>query len=256
MQQRRNLSTKNPAQIKVGFYLPRNLLDFVAMSARNVKWNWLLWLLAGVAAIALAWQLDGKVDAALDAAGKPSLQKLAWWFSKIGEGWVVALWGIVCATIFFLMKRPEVAAKIFFVALTSEIAGLVTIIIRTLVGRTRPNASVPQGIYGVWHDGHWIIGKYEFSSFPSGHSAVAVGLATAAWLFNPRWGIVAAIYAVAVMWSRIAQESHHLSDVIGSIVLSIPIAVLMKKHFAPVNEIFFEKLADKKVAGKSLARKF
>jgi membrane-associated phospholipid phosphatase len=226
------------------------------MTAPNAKRNLFVWLLAGVAAVALAWQLDGKVDAALDVAGKPSLQRLAWWFSKIGEGEIVAVWGIFCAVIFFLMKRPDVAAKIFFVALTSEIAGLVSIIVRACVGRTRPNAHVPQGIYGLWHDGHWIIGKYEFSSFPSGHSAVAVGLAAAAWLFNPRWGAVAAVYAVAVMWSRIAQESHHLSDVTASIVVAIPIALLLKKYFAPANEIFFEKLADKKFAEKPASRKF
>jgi len=215
------------------------------MSAPNEKRKFLFWLLAGVAAIALAWQLDGKVDAALDVTTLPVWHRVAQWCSKIGEGWVVALWGIFSAVIFFLMKRPDVAAKIFFVALTSEIAGLASIIVRALVGRTRPNAHAPQGIYGVWHDGHWIIGKYEFSSFPSGHSAVAVGLAAAAWLFNPRWGAVAAVYAIAVMWSRIAQESHHLSDVTASIVLAIPIAVLMKKYFASSNEIFFEKLAEK-----------
>jgi len=226
------------------------------MSAPNSKWKFLFRLFLGVAAIALAWRLDNRVDAALDVAGKPSLQKLAWWCSEIGEGWAVAAWGILSATIFFLMKRPEAAAKIFFVALTSEIAGLASIIVRAFVGRTRPNAHAAQGIYGLWHDGHWIIGKYEFSSFPSGHSAVAAGLAAAVWLFNPRWGAVAAVYAVAVMWSRIAQESHHLSDVTASTALAIPIAVLMKKHFASANEIFFEKLADKKAAGKFIARKF
>ena len=242
-------------KLKVDFYLPRNLLDSHAMSAPNSKWKFLFWLLAGAAAIALAWQLDGKVDAELDVTSSPRWHRVAQYCSKIGEGWAVAVWGILSATVFFLMKRPEVAAKIFFVALTSEIAGFISIIVRAFVGRTRPNAHVPQGIYGMWHDGHWIIGKYEFSSFPSGHSAVAAGLAAAAWLFNPRWGAVAAIYAVAVMWSRIAQESHHLSDVTASIVLSIPIAMLMKKHFAPVNEMFFEKFADKKGCGKISCKK-
>jgi membrane-associated phospholipid phosphatase len=226
------------------------------MSEPNAKWKFYFWLLAGVAAVALAWQMDGKVDAALDVAGKPSLQKLARWSSETGEGWAVAVWGILSAAVFFLMKRPEVAAKIFFTALTSEIAGLASIIVRAFVGRARPNAHVPQGIYGVWHDGHWIIGKYDFSSFPSGHSAVAVGLAAAAWLFNPRWGMVAAVYAVAVMWSRIAQESHHLSDVIASTVLAIPVAVLMNRHFASANELYFDKLADKKVAGNPSSIKF
>jgi membrane-associated phospholipid phosphatase len=226
------------------------------MFAPNEKRHPLFWLLAGVATVALAWQLDGRVDAALDVAGKPALQKLAWWCSKLGEGWAVAIWGIVCAAIFFLMKRPEITAKIFFVAVTSEIAGLVAIILRAFVGRARPDAKVPQGVYGMWHDGHWIAGKYDFSSFPSGHAAVAAGLAAAAWLFNPRWGLVAAVYAVAVIWSRIAQESHHLSDVTASIVLAIPIAVLMKKHFAAANEIYFEKLGDKKSAGNPSSIRF
>jgi membrane-associated phospholipid phosphatase len=226
------------------------------MSAPNLRRNLLLWLLFGAGAVALAWQLDGRVDAALGVAGKPSLQKLARWCSEAGEGWAVAIWGILCAAIFFMMKRPDVAAKIFFTAVTAEIAGLASVIVRAFVGRARPNAHVQQGIYGVWHDGHWIIGKYDFSSFPSGHSAVAVGLAAAAWLFNPRWGIVAAIYAVAVMWSRIAQGVHHFSDVTASIVLAVPVAVLMKKHFASANEMYFEKLGDKMNAAKSVARKF
>lgn len=226
------------------------------MSASNAKRNCLLWLLAGAAAVALAWLLDNRVDAALDVAGRPSLQKLAWWCSEAGEGWAVAIWGILSAVVLLLLKRPDVAAKIFFAAVTSEIAGLASIIVRAFVGRARPNAPVPQGIYGVWHDGHWIVGRYDFSSFPSGHSAVAVGLAAAAWQFNRQWGMVAAVYAVAVMWSRIAQGSHHLSDVMASIVIAIPVAVLMKRYFASANEIHFEKLGDKTASGKSIARKF
>ena len=202
-------------------------------------------------AIAIAWQFDGKIDAALGLVGLPSWKKLAWWCSEIGEGWFVALIGIFLTVVFFLMKRPEIAAKIFFAGLTAEIAGLVATICRTFIGRTRPNADVPQGIYGIWHNGHWIIGKYEFGSFPSGHSAVAAGLAAAAWLFSPRWGPVATIYAVAVMWSRVAQQAHHFSDVIGSIVLSVPIAVLMKKNFAPANEKLFLKFSPKPVLQKT-----
>jgi membrane-associated phospholipid phosphatase len=31
------------------------------------------------------------------------------------------------------------------------------------------------------------------------------------------------------MWSRIAMQAHHLSDVVASVVLAIPLAVLSKK---------------------------
>jgi membrane-associated phospholipid phosphatase len=105
-----------------------------------------------------------------------------------------------------------------------------------LFGRTRPLAHVPQGFYGVWHDGHWILGKYDFSSFPSGHAATAVGLAAAAWLVHRGWGAVAAVYALAVVWSRMALQCHHLSDVLASAVLSIALAVRLKPLLLPLLE--------------------
>jgi len=242
--------------LKVDFDLPSGLLVFSTMSAPNQNRNLFLWLLAGAGAVALAWLMDNRVDATLDVAGKPSLQRLAWWCSEVGEGWAVAVWGILSAAILFQLKRPDVAGKIFFVTATSEMAGLVAVIVRAFVGRARPNAHVPQGVYGLWHDGHWIVGRYDFSAFPSGHSAVAAGLASSAWLFNRQWGTVAAVYALAVMWSRIAQGSHHLSDVAASIVIAIPIAVLMKRYFASANQMYFEKMGDRKAAGTTLARKF
>ena len=129
------------------------------MSAPNQNRNLFLWLLAGAGAVALALLMDNRVDAALDVAGKPSLQRLAWWCSEAGEGWAVAVWGILSAAILFQLKRPDVTGKIFFVTATSEMAGLAAIIIRAFVGRARPNAHVPQGVYGLWHDGHWLVGR-------------------------------------------------------------------------------------------------
>ncbi|HEX4350480.1 MAG TPA: phosphatase PAP2 family protein [Verrucomicrobiae bacterium] len=196
---------------------------------RKLPWNGLLWLLAGAVAVALAWPLDNAVDAALDASKNLHLHQLAWWCSKLGEGWVPAVAGIFLAILFLLLNRPVVAARIFFVMLTCELTGLAGLILRIVFGRTRPLAHAAQGFYGVWHDGHWIMGKYEFSSFPSGHAATAAGLAAAAWLVHRGWGAVLAVYAMAVMWSRIALQCHHLTDVVASTALAIPLAVLSKK---------------------------
>jgi membrane-associated phospholipid phosphatase len=198
-----------------------------------------LWLLAGTLAIAMAWTLDGPVDTALDATQNPPLHEFAWWCSKLGEGWVPAVAGIFFTILFVLVHRPPIAAKIFFVMLTCELTGLAALILRSLIGRTRPLAHAPQGIYGVWYHGHWIIGKYEFGSFPSGHSATVVGLAAAAWMVHRGWGVVAAFYALLVMWSRIALQCHHLSDVIASTVLAIPLAILSKKMLLPPIECQF-----------------
>ena len=202
-----------------------------------------LWLLAGLVVVAVAFLLDKRVDAALDATRNPALKNFAGWCSKIGEGWVPAAAGFFFAAVFLIVRRPVVAAKIFFVMLTCELTGLAATILRVIFGRTRPlNHEVSQGFYGVWHDGHWIIGKFAFSSFPSGHAATAVGLAAAAWLVHRGWGAVALLYAVAVMWSRIALECHHLSDVVASTVLSIALAVWLKPRLLPSVEFQFGNL--------------
>jgi membrane-associated phospholipid phosphatase len=209
---------------------------------RKLLWNGLFWLLAGTAAVVLALGLDPRVDAALDATKNPQLHQFAWWCSKLGEGWAPAAAGILLAILYVLLDRPVVAARIFFVVLACELTGLAGLILRILVGRTRPLAHTAQGFYGVWHDGTWIIGKYEFSSFPSGHAATAVGLAAAAWLVNRGWGALAAIYALAVIWSRIALQAHHLSDVVASAVLAIPLVLLLKPVLLPSVEFQFGNL--------------
>ena len=205
----------------------------------GAKW---LWLLAGLVVVALAFLLDNRVDAALDVTHRSVLQNFAWWCSKIGEGWVPAAAAIFFAAVFVLLNRPVVAAKIFFVMLTCEVTGLAATILRVLFGRTRPLAHTAQGFYGVWHDGHWILGKFEFSSFPSGHAATAVGLAAATWLVHRGWGAVAALYALAVVWSRLALQCHHLSDVLASTVLSIALAMWLKPLLLPSVEFQFGNL--------------
>lgn len=216
------------------------------------KWvSYLPWALAGSLAITLAWMLDGPVDDALNVSGQPFFIHFAQQCSRFGEGWVPALLGILLVILFMARHRPAVAAKISFVVITCELTGLVAVILRVFAGRARPDAHVPQGFYGMWHDGHWLIGKYEFSSFPSGHTATAVGLAAATWLVSRGWGAVASLFALIVMWARIALGCHHFSDVVASTVLAIPLAILFKKTLWPTVELQFvnPQLARKKFSG-------
>lgn len=201
-----------------------------------------LWLLAGALGIALAWLLDDPVDAALDVSQKPVLHWFAVCYSKLGEGWVPALVGISLTVFFWVRQRPGSAARAFFIVLTCSLTGLAGLLVRLFAGRTRPSSHMPQGFYGVWHDGHWIIGRFEFSAFPSGHVATAAGLAAAIWLVHRGWGAVAALFALAVAWSRIALQSHHLSDVVAAAVLAIPLAVMLKKVLWPFVELQFANL--------------
>lgn len=213
------------------------------VDSNKSRWRAWLWLLAGLAVVGAAFPFDSRVCVALDVASDPTLKGIASWCSKLGEGWVIAVTAVFFSSIYLAANKPGPAARIFFVGLTSELVGLASIILRLLAGRTRPsNHEVPQGFYGLWHDGHWIAGQFKFSSFPSGHAATAAGLVAAAWLLNRGWAGVLAIYALAVMWSRIALECHHLSDVLASTVLAIPMAIWLKPYLLPFLEFHFGNL--------------
>jgi membrane-associated phospholipid phosphatase len=178
----------------------------------------------------------------LNVHNRPVQHAFAMFFSKLGEGWFPALLGIFLAIVFVRRHRPDIAAKIFFVLLTGELAGLTAVIVRLFAGRSRPSAhDIPQGFYGMWYDGHWIIGQFDFSAFPSGHAAITAGLATAAWMLHRRWGVALALFALAVSWSRVAFQSHHFSDVVASVVLAVPLAVTLKKALLPYLEVRFAK---------------
>lgn len=191
----------------------------------------------------MAFLLDASVVKALDVTRNGHLNSFAEICSEAGEGWAIAVAGIVLSLIFFFLRRPQTAARIFFVALTSELVGLAAVILRLIFGRARPlNQDVPPGFYGLWHDGHWIAGQFKFSSFPSGHAATAAGLVAAAWLLHRGWAVTLMPYALLVIWSRMALQCHHLSDVLTSMLLAIVIAVWLKPRLLPTVEFQFTHL--------------
>ena len=212
------------------------------MACQQKRSPLMLWLLGGALAIALAWPLDSRVDAALAVTNNPPLHQFAWWCSKLGEGWATALAGIFFAVLFLFLNRPLVAAKIIFVTLTCEITGLAAT--SCAFWRAAPV--------------HWPTCRRDFI----GSAIMAIGLRanTSSVPFRPAtpprrwdwrrrrgWCIAAGarwprFMRWQVMWSRIALQCHHLSDVIASIVLAIPLAVLSKHILLPFLEAQFNRL--------------
>lgn len=98
------------------------------------------------------------------------------------------------------------AAAYLFLAVA--LSGLANDLVKLFVGRSRPMVDA-QGL-------HPFSFSYDYQSFPSGHAAVAFGLALGAMALWPRWRWPLLIFAVAVAASRVVLEVHHLGDVIGS----------------------------------------
>jgi len=180
-----------------------------------------LWLALSIFLLCLAFLVDAPVARIFTVVSPSFWRQLALYASKAGEGWVVGVTGIVVSLTLFLLRRHTASRRVFLVALTGLLTGAAATILRSLLGRTRPDSHEMQGFYGVWHDSHWIIGKYEFGAFPSGHAATVIGLAAAAWLIDRRFGALAACYALLVSWSRIALGCHHFSDAVASGILGI-----------------------------------
>lgn len=90
-------------------------------------------------------------------------------------------------------------------------AGVVDGAMKAAIGRARPNTGYGPGVFRpITLDDRW-------ESFPSGHTAVAFSLATAAAEeSHRRWvGVLAYGTAGMVGWARIYTDHHWASDVVG-----------------------------------------
>lgn len=108
--------------------------------------------------------------------------------------------------------------------IASTLAGMAVNASRLTTGRTRPRAAAQQGWYGPRHDGQWLIGKADFNSFPSGHTATAVGFAGVLILGAPAWGSAAVLLAGLIACSRLLLGAHHPSDVAAATVVALAVA--------------------------------
>ncbi len=117
------------------------------------------------------------------------------------------------------------------VAATALGAGLMADVAKLLVLRTRPHEFNFQG--GVWDTfGRWLPFWHGMSgqqSMPSGHTALAVGLALGlAWLY-PRGRWLFPAVAVLVACQRITSGAHYLSDtLVGTFCGCLSAAIFLK----------------------------
>ena len=126
----------------------------------------------------------------------------------------------------FVWKNELWSMRILFLFISISASGLISILIKWLVGRYRPNM-LENGFFGFNFFG---VG-YELTSFPSGHAITAFSLATAVSILFPRAGIPAFIVAVSIGISRILITAHYLSDVIAGASIGILCTLAVKYYF-------------------------
>lgn len=112
----------------------------------------------------------------------------------------------------FYRKSKTLRTKFFLLLLVLLLTAGITRTVKTLVDRDRPFTTYPE-IKKLSTGGD--------SSFPSGHTLEAFGMATAAAFLFRRRGVTATAFcwALIVAWSRMALGVHYPSDVLAGMVL-------------------------------------
>ena len=103
-----------------------------------------------------------------------------------------------------------------FFLLAILVAGVLTQIIKHVVGRPRPNYSVVENNF----DFDFFSLNSSFHSFPSGHTSTIFVVALCFSLFLPKIKYFFIFFASIIAFSRVVVGAHFLTDIIGGIVVA------------------------------------
>ncbi len=179
-----------------------------------------LWVALGTGLFLLgAFALDQPIERRVVDPSSSVGNWLAEAFSETARGhWPLGVAALVWVIGWWRRTRDWQRVALILL-LSTALAGVSAVAIRSVTGRTRPGNPEAEGWFGPYHNGKWLIGRYAYNSFPSGHVATAAGFAFALTLTCPRFGWVALAWLLAVGWSRVQSQSHHFSDVCAAICL-------------------------------------
>jgi membrane-associated phospholipid phosphatase len=215
------------------------LSRFARLEIRNSKMRMRGLVLSALGALVCGASFlgDNAVIAWVSAHPDPGVRRIAHFFTYWGDFIPIVLLLVLLLAITRMLKRAF-AVRLLLLMLGSAVGGgLAANILRVLTGRARPSARVPPGWYGLRDQGKWIAGAYQYSSFPSAHTAVAIACVVPLWLLlPPRQRLLVAcpatVIALCIAASRILLNAHHLSDVLTSIWLGSVISTLVCERFA------------------------
>jgi membrane-associated phospholipid phosphatase len=120
------------------------------------------------------------------------------------------------------------AVRFGFLFLAIGVPGLFVTIVKRLIGRARPYVGSYDDPFAYMP----FIWRPEYASMPSGHSTNAAAAAIAIGAIWPSTRGVMWLYALVIMFSRVAVLAHHPSDVIAGALVGVAGASLVRRWFA------------------------
>jgi membrane-associated phospholipid phosphatase len=162
-------------------------------------------------------------------AARPDIINIFRFITDFAEAkWYLCPVGIILIGCWFLLRKSLVSADIrqrigrlvqplMFFFLTIAVSGIVTNMIKPLLGRARPVESDRSQAYGF----DPIIFDSSWHSMPSGHATTAAALAMTLTILFPRGRLVWWGVGMVLAFSRVVVNAHYLSDVLAGIVVGV-----------------------------------
>ncbi len=186
-------------------------LDILRQGARTLsaqRWRVLAFVIVLLAVTLLMVPYDAEWLARLTSPQSPDLLALARWLTHWGDYHTGSF--LLAAALLALglgLGRERLRRAALASILAASVAGLTANVFRGLIGRPRPVAELPDGLYGPTM-------RFELQGSPSAHAATSVGSAAALLVAVPPVGVAAAVAAGGVVWSRLYLRHHHPTDVV------------------------------------------
>jgi membrane-associated phospholipid phosphatase len=198
----------------------------------------LIWLFILIVVACLGFYFDQTVVRAIAGHQITWLEHVAGIISKFGD-WPELMGYAAVALIGVGFARKRTLVKVILcMMIAGTLAGALTNSVRLLSGRARPNNhEVPPGWYGLRYQDQWLLGKYKFHSFPSGHTATAFAFfGVIGFAYRHRWAWSFLVVASVIAWSRLYINAHFFSDLLVGVVVGLFFAQLTWERAGPLLE--------------------
>ncbi|WP_052715684.1 phosphatase PAP2 family protein [Devosia chinhatensis] len=209
--------------------------------------SWPFFLLGIVAILAILALID--TAASRGSIGWPDLWRAPFFFiTDYGLSDWILIPSLALAILLRLAMFPmpegvwrravsEMALISAFVFAGVGIPGLFTAILKRIIGRGRPTEFDAAGAFSFQN----LFNDWTFQSFPSGHSATAVGTAFVIGFLFPRLFPLFMAIGVAVAISRVPVGAHYPTDVFAGSVIGMLGAYLVRNLFARRGWLFEQR---------------
>src|ERR1700724_762289 len=199
----------------------------------------MLWLAVLLTAAAVGFWLDPIVLQLVAEHSNKTVKNFAGFLSKVGDWPELMVLG--AAGLFVVRPHRHLVTVVLCMMIAATLAGAAVNSVRLLSGRARPNNTERA------HDGKWLLDKYKYHSFPSGHTGSALAFFGVLGFAFRRWSWGFLLLGVAIGWSRIYLNVHYFSDVMVGGVIGLFFAQFTWKRIGPWLE---EKWAAKRKRGE------